>query len=118
MKIIINGELPTTNEIVAASKKHYMTYANMKKTYTQLVALQAGKLPKIKKADFKITWYCKNMRKDKDNIMGGQKFIFDGLVQAEVIENDGWKQIGNVSHLFEVDSKNPRVEIQIEEVKI
>lgn len=107
------GELPTTNEIVAVSKRHHMAYAGMKKKYTRLVALQAGKLPKVEKADFEITWFCKNKRKDKDNIMGGQKFIFDGLVQANVLENDGWKQIGNVAHLFEVDKDNPRVEVKI-----
>lgn len=87
----------------------------MKKTYTRLVFLHARDLPKLEKANFIITWYCKNKRQDKDNIMAGQKFIFDGLVEAGVIENDGWAQIGDVAHLFEVDKKNPRIEIRIEE---
>lgn len=104
------------NEIVAASKKHHMQYANMKRTYTRLVALESRNLPKIDKANFEITWYCKDRRKDKDNIMGGQKFIFDGLVKAGVIKNDGWAQIGDVKHAFEVDKKNPRVEIRVEEI--
>lgn len=85
----------------------------MKKKYTNLVAWHTIKLPKVDKADFDITWYCKNKRKDKDNIMGGQKFIFDGLVTAGILENDGWKQIGNVSHFFEVDKNNPRIHVQI-----
>lgn len=63
-----------------------------------------------------ITWYCKNKRKDKDNIMAGQKFIFDGLQKAGVLSNDGWKQIGDVTHRFEVDKRNPRVEIVLQEV--
>lgn len=105
------------NEIVAVSKKHHMLYANMKKDYTALVMISAQGLPKVSKADFIITWYCENKRKDKDNIMGGgQKFIFDGLVKAGILENDGWAQIGNVTHLFEVDKGNPRIEVEIAEV--
>lgn len=118
IKLTIPGELPTTNEIVAASKKHHMAYANMKKTHTDLVALLARGLPKVKKADFIFTWYCKSRRKDPDNVSaGGAKFILDGLVKAGVIENDGWANVGSLTHLFEVDKKNPRVEIKIEEVR-
>jgi len=99
------------NEIIAASKAHHMKYANMKKDYTALVMISAGNLRKVDKADFEITWYCKDKRKDKDNIIAGAKFIFDGLVKAGVIKNDGWSQIGNITHKFEIDKENPRVEV-------
>ncbi|MGY0692953.1 Holliday junction resolvase [Virgibacillus sp. FSP13] len=116
MKFVIPGSLPTMNEIIAASKKHHMVYANMKKDYTALVMMRANKLSKIKKADFEITWYCKNKRKDKDNIIAGQKFIFDGLIKAEVMDNDGWDEVGDIIHHFEVDKKNPRIEVIIHEL--
>jgi Holliday junction resolvase RusA-like endonuclease len=116
VKFTIPGALPTMNEIVKASKSHPMAYANMKKDYTALVMIHAQKLPKITKADFEITWYCKDKRKDKDNIMTGQKFIFDGLVKAEVMKNDGWGEVGNVSHFFQIDKENPRVEVVIREL--
>lgn len=116
MKFTIQGELPTLNEIIAVSKKHHMQYANMKKDFTALVQISAGNLPKIEKANFEITWYCKDKRKDKDNIISGQKFIFDGLVKAGVIRNDGWAEIGHISHKFEVDKYRPRVEVEITEV--
>lgn len=116
VKFTVPGELPNLNEIIAASKKHWSNYSKMKKRYTRLVHLQARNLPKINKGNFEITWYCKDKRQDKDNIMVGMKFIFDGLVDAGVIKNDGWSQIGDVSHRFEVDKKNPRVEIRIEEI--
>lgn len=116
IKIIIPGELPTMNEIVEASKRHWGNYSSMKKTYTRLVALHARRLPKIKKADVIITWVCKNKRQDKDNITAGQKFILDGLVEAGVLENDGWNQIGDLIHHFEVDKEKPRVEIELREV--
>lgn len=105
------------NEIIAVSKKHYMAYADMKKKYTDLVHYHANKLPKVKKADFVISWYCPNRKKDKDNIMVGVKFILDGLVNAAVIENDGWSQVGDIYHMFKVDKDNPRVEITIKELE-
>ncbi|MFD2658592.1 RusA family crossover junction endodeoxyribonuclease [Gracilibacillus thailandensis] len=113
IKFTIPGTLPSMNEIIEMSKKHHMQYSIMKKQYTQLVKLHAMKLPKIERADFVITWYCQDKRKDKDNITSGQKFIFDGLVEAGVLQNDGWKEIGNVAHVFEVDKENPRVQVKI-----
>lgn len=113
IKFTVDGELPTLNEIVEASKGHWGQYAKMKKKYTQLVKAAAHNMPQVKYANFDITWYCKNRRKDKDNIMGGQKFIFDGLVEAGIIENDGWKQVGDISHSFKVDKENPRIEVLI-----
>ena len=104
------------NEIIAASKSNHMAYANMKKDYTALVFIYARKLPKVKSADFTVTWYCKDRRKDKDGILAGLKFIFDGLVEAKIIPNDGWKEIGDVTHKFEVDKERPRVEVNILEV--
>jgi Holliday junction resolvase RusA-like endonuclease len=117
IKLIIKGTLPTMNEIVEVSKQHWSKYSDMKHTYTNLVAWQAKSLPAIQnKINVVITWYCKDRRQDKDNIMAGQKFIFDGLVAVGRISNDGWKQIGDVTHKFEVDKHNPRVEITIEEI--
>lgn len=113
MRITIPGSLPTMNEIVKASKSHPMAYANMKKDYTALVMISASNLPKIERADFEITWHCKDKRKDKDNIMAGTKFLLDGLVKAGVLKNDGWKEIGNITHRFEIDKHNPRIEVEI-----
>lgn len=116
MKIVIPGELPSLNEIIEAAKKHWSVYARMKEDNTNLVAWSAKRLPKLNRADIVITWVCRDRRKDKDNIMGGQKFIFDGLQEAGVISNDGWQQIGDVTHRFAVDRGNPRVEIELMEV--
>ncbi|RDW17611.1 Holliday junction resolvase [Oceanobacillus arenosus] len=113
----IPGELPSMNEIIAASKKHHMVYANMKKDYTALVQISAGNLPKFNKADFEVTWYCKDKRKDPDNIAGGgTKFILDGLVKAGKLKNDGWNEIGEIRNYFEVDKSNPRVVVKMKEV--
>ncbi len=117
-KIIIPGELPGLNKIIDKSKQHWASYSKMKKKYTNKAAwIATSGLHKMNKIDLHFIWYCKNRRKDKDNILVGQKFIIDGLVEAGVIENDGWKQIGKIEHSFEVDKENPRVEVKIKEVE-
>lgn len=121
-KIVIPGELPDLNTIIAESKRgrgKWQPYNEMKQEYTNIVAwIAKSEIKKqLKKIDLEITWICKNRRKDKDNISGGGiKFILDGLVAAGVIENDGWKQIGDIYHKFKVDKHNPRVEVEIREV--
>lgn len=117
-KLIIPGELPDLNRIIAASKQHYGQYSKLKKENTEFVAWIAKKLPVLSKINLKITWYCKDKRKDKDNISVGIKFILDGLVKAKVIKNDGWNEIGDFEYRFCVDKKNPRIEVEITEVEV
>ena len=116
--IVIPGELPDLNQIISASKDHWGSYSSLKKANTQLVAFCTKQATKrrYKKIDLDITWYCKDKRKDKDNIMAGTKFILDGLVQAGVIQNDGWANIGEIRHKFDLDKQDPRVEVKITEV--
>jgi Holliday junction resolvase RusA-like endonuclease len=119
MKLIIPGRLPGLNDMTDAARRNRYESAKMKKKYTELTAWYArrARLPRFDRVDLVITWYEPNQKRDKDNIMAGQKFILDGLVQAGVLSNDGWKQIGDVTHRFKVDAKNPRVEVELIEVK-
>lgn len=117
-KIVIPGSLPDMNAVIAANRSHYHAGAKLKKQATttcRTYALAAknkgfalGELP----ANLKITWYVKNRRKDKDNITSAIKFVLDGMVDAGLIENDGWQQIGDIYHVCKVD-KNERVEIEV-----
>ena len=116
MKFEIPGRLPGFNEIIEAAKQgkgNYQPYARMKEEYTTMVAWLAKKLPAYEKVALIITWYEPDLRRDPDNIMGGQKFIMDGLVQAGVIPDDSQKYILGIYHRFKVDRKNPRVEVEI-----
>ena len=119
MKIIINGESPTLNEVIKASKSHYMAYANQKKDYTALTMMQVEDMEKVTNpVDIKFTWYRKDRRSDPDNISGGgAKMVLDGLVKAGKLNNDGWREVNSLSHYFEVDRDNPRVEVEIREIK-
>lgn len=116
MKLIIPGTLPSLNEMINASKGNKYGYVKMKNQAIYLVQCSAkvSKLPPITElCDYAITWYCPNKRKDKDNVMCGQKYIFDGLQEGGYLSNDGWKQIGKVTHDFDVDKLNPRIEVNI-----
>lgn len=42
--------------------------------------------------------------------------MWDALVHSGVLENDGWKNIESFTDEFFVDARNPRVEVEIEEV--
>jgi Holliday junction resolvase RusA-like endonuclease len=120
MKLIIPGRLPGLNDMIEAARKNKYESANMKKAYTELVAwcVKSARLPHLSSpVDLVFTWYEPNRKRDKDNIMAGQKFILDGLVTAGVLTNDGWKQIGDISHRFRIDKYNSRVEVELIEVK-
>lgn len=116
--IIITGEFPTLNEIIKASKSHYMAYSSQKKTYTELAGWQIKHLPKINGLNnWTFTWYRKNKRNDPDNIQVGTKYILDSFVNLGIIKNDGWNEINSIKHIFRVDKDNPRVEIEIKAVE-
>lgn len=116
MNFTIQGELVDLNTYVNAERSNRFYGAKIKKDQTELV-YWAVKVAKLKKATGSVyvtfTWYCKNKKKDKDNIAFSKKFIFDGLMQAGIIKNDGWDDIEGFQDQFEIDKDNPRVEVEI-----
>lgn len=59
-----------------------------------------------------------NTKRDKDNISGYFHKVFqDALVQAGIIENDGWKCIRGFTDYFEVDRGSPRIEVILQVVR-
>lgn len=120
MKFEIPGRLPGLNDIIDAAKQgrgKYQPYNDMKLEYTSAVAWLARKLPKYEKIELVITWYEPDKRRDPDNIMAGQKFICDGLVQAGIIPDDSQRYIHGIVHKFRVDPENPRVKVEVIDVK-
>ena len=58
-----------------------------------------------------------NRRRDKDNIAGfAHKVVQDGLVQARVLQNDGWGDVDGFADRFVVDPRRPRIEVTIREM--
>ena len=110
------GRLPGLNEIIDAAKRSPYEYAKMKDRYTSEIGWLAKKLPRYERVNITITWYEPNRRRDPDNVSGGQKFILDGLVAGGAIRDDSQRYINSITHRFEVDRENPRIEIEVQEV--
>ena len=82
----------------------------------QEIYSQFGRLRITRPVTMRYMWYEPNKRRDLDNISSfGRKVIQDALVASKVLINDGWNEIKGYSDEFYVDSKNPRIEVLIEE---
>lgn len=121
-KLVVPGPLPGLNDYIAAERAHRQKGAAMKRKTQRIVELCAKKQLRgfcpVCPVSMKYTWYERDRRRDKDNISSfGRKVVQDGLVKAGVLKNDGWAQIDGFSDEFRVDKKNPRIEVEILEVK-
>ena len=115
--ITIPGELPSLNAVLAGAKRHWSSYAALKKALTNKIAwIAKGQLTPIPNGpvDLVFRWVTKNRKADPDNISHGAKYIIDGLVAAGILPNDGRKTIRSLTHHFpDPDPKSPRVEINL-----
>jgi hypothetical protein len=111
---IVYGEPTSFNDYINAERTNRYIAAKIKKEETAEAAACASSLPKITGKNFyTFHWFTETERKDPDSCSIGMKCIFDGLVAAGIIENDGRKQISGYTCLFSTDKENPRVEITI-----
>lgn len=123
-EIIIPYELMDLNTYINNNRANRMQGAKSKRSYTKICALSVKTAInqgfEIKEdempIDLHFKWYVPNRKKDKDNIAFSKKFILDGMLKAGLLENDGWKQIGNFRDSFYIDKENPRVVVEIEGV--
>lgn len=98
---------------------HWTDQNATKQEYDRLVwayAKQARIKPPRTAVKIHILWVEKNRKRDLDNIFFGVKFIQDGLVKAQVLHNDTYREVKGISHEIAFDSQNPRIEVTIEEV--
>lgn len=114
-KLTIQGRLPGLNEYIAEIAKSKYSGGSMKKQWTETIKAlsKAQGIRRCHPVEIIFTWYEPNMKRDKDNIAFAKKFILDGLVTAGVLEGDGWKGYGDFDDRFEIDKKNPRVEVEL-----
>lgn len=119
MKLTIPGRFPSLNEYTASNRANRFKGAQMKKD-AEIQVIQAIKLSKLKPVQsypvtLTITWYEKDRRRDIDNITYAIKFCLDSLVKAKILTDDSQKFVTEINNKVEVDSLNPRVEIEITE---
>ncbi len=118
-RVVIEGCPPTLNQVIEAAKAHYGKYSSLKSKWTDRAELAVSEHGvKFQHTTFtiKCVWYWKDKRTDPDNVGSAVKFLLDGLVEAELLSGDGWKQVKHLEHVFRIDRDNPRVEIVITEV--
>lgn len=113
MKIIINVLPPTINKYIG--RTNHFEYQEDKHKYHQLVKMSTiGINPKYNKCKMTITYYFKDKRRhDPSNY---DKFLLDGLVEANIITDDNYNVIQEFTTIGKYDKIKPRVEIDIEEL--
>lgn len=120
LKMIIKGELPDLNTYTSSLANNRHIGGKVKREATHQIAWETKKFGTRKlPPPYHITfnWYCKNKKKDPDNVIFAKKFILDGLQISGVIPQDTWNTIqGFTDNLF-IDKEDPRIEIIIKSLK-
>lgn len=118
-RFVIRGRLPGLNEMTREARGNKYKSAGTKRTCTMLCAAEARRqhVPAMTRPIvLNVLWVEPNQRRDMDNVAAGVKYILDGLQAANIIANDGWKDVHGIVHRFAVDARNPRVEVELQEV--
>lgn len=112
MKITINAIPPTINKYIGRS--NIWQYQQDKKAYHKAIVMSTiGINPKYDKCRIKVTYYFKDKRRhDPSNY---DKFLLDGLVEANIIKDDNYSVIEEFTTIGKYDKDNPRVEVEIYE---
>ena len=109
------GEFVDLNKYINAERGHFSKAAKIKKDETTRVYYDLiGKMP-INEYPVKIHffWRLKNDKIDPDNIAFAKKYILDGMVEARVLQGDGWDRIRGFSDDFEVNPKDVGVVVVV-----
>jgi len=118
-QFVIPGRMPGLNEIIGVARANRFASASQKHKWTAVCAKAAREaaIPAIARpVRVRICWFEPNVRRDPDNIEAAVKFILDGLVEAGILEDDGQKNIIDITHVVAPDKANPRVVVELEEV--
>lgn len=116
----IPGRLPGLNEYVEAERRNRFKAAKMKRDAQDWVILCIKKYMRgvhiTRPVYIRYYWHEPNRRRDKSNVSGyGRKVIEDALVEAGVLQDDGWDEIEGFEDRFFLDKANPRIILEIEE---
>jgi hypothetical protein len=123
-RLIIRERLPGMNELLGAStgmfgnagsRGRHNGYSKLKKAWGQKIVVLCleQRLTPTPAAHFRFTWIEPNRQRDPDNISAGKKLIFDGLVAAGILPEDGWSQILSIREEFRVNRACPGVVVDI-----
>lgn len=115
-KLFIPHRLAGLNELISAINRNRFIGNKLKQEQTQLVALYAKRLKKLKNPVYlEFVWHEPNSKRDPDNLAAGKKFCLDGLVVAGILPNDTQKWVLGFTDQW-ILSDTPGVLITIKEV--
>lgn len=116
-RFIIPGRLPGYNQLKGSCWQQSMGIKRKAMQEVQIHAAIAKLKPVSGKVTVAITCYEKDNRRDDDNVMfGASKIILDALQGMGVLKNDNRKCVKHIPHPVQVDRKNPRIEVEIDEI--
>ena len=119
-KLIILGRLDGLNKLINSNRVSKWNGVKNKKENQQLVCqyIKIQSIPHFERLRIIFNWYEENRKRDYDNIASAKKYILDALVEMGVIDNDSQKHIyPQFIDNFYLDKENPRIEVELEEVK-
>ena len=117
----IEGTMPSLNEYLAQVGRKPQLGGKLKRDYMDIASWCIRRDLRKYKAEKPIIihymFFESNMKRDHDNVFCfASKCIQDALQACKVIKNDGWNDVLNFTHTFQLDRDNPRIEVYIEEV--
>lgn len=122
-RLTIPGQLPGLNEYIDENRKHAQKGAKLKRSAQEIVhwniLAQLHRLRIEKPVFLLFTFYEKDKRRDHDNVGSfARKIIQDALVEAGVLQDDGWNHVTGYLDRFEVDAQHPRIVVQFIEQEV
>jgi len=118
-RLTITGRLPGLNDmLLSRGRGHYAWNAKKKRLEEEIMwEIKRDRIRPVARARFSFHFFERDRRRDPDNVDAvAKKVIFDAMVKAGVLQNDGWDQIAGIRLEYAVDKDNPRIEVYIEEV--
>ena len=109
---------PSRNESERAARSNKFAGAGLKKKYTEQAALFIGRQVRrdwvpLTRYSVSFLWVCRDERQDPDGVMGGMKYVMDGMVAAGLVAGDGWRNVQKIENRFTVCKSNPGVRINV-----
>lgn len=120
-KFTVYGRLPSLNNMISADRSNKHVGAKLKRESLEAVMwyIRAAGLKRIDKpVVIHYRFYEENRLRDVGNIIAGaDKVIEDALVKCRILHNDGQSWVRQIDPWVDLDRKNPRIEIELEEIE-
>lgn len=120
-RFTVYGRLPSLNNMISADRSNKHIGAKLKRESLEAVMwyIRAAGLKRIDKpVVIHYRFYEENRLRDVGNIIAGaDKVIEDALVKCKILHNDGQSWVRQIDPWVDLDRKNPRIEVELEEIE-